>query len=106
MSPETIVPTKVEDVDVDDLVNNKDYKMPDSTCMAATGQCFSVTNPGIIPRLIADLYKERSTIKKDMLKLKREKADDKDIAKLDTKQLALKILMNTLDILIQGLLKV
>ena len=96
MSPETIVPTKVEDVDVDDLVQNKDYKIPDSTCMAATGQCFSVTNPGIIPRLIADLYKERSTIKKDMLKLKREKADDKDIAKLDTKQLALKILMNTL----------
>ena len=31
-----------------------------------------------------------------MLKLKREKANDKEIAKLDTKQLALKILMNTL----------
>ena len=70
--------------------------MPNDTCMAATGQCFSITKPGIIPRLIAELYADRSSIKKKMLKLKREKADDKDIAKFDTKQLALKILMNTL----------
>ena len=70
--------------------------MPNDTCMAATGQCFSITKPGIIPRLIAELYADRSSIKKKMLKLKREKANDKEIAKLDTKQLALKILMNTL----------
>ena len=96
MSPETIIPTKIEDVDVDGLIEDKDYKMPNDTCMAATGQCFSITKPGIIPRLIAELYADRSSIKKKMLKLKREKADDKEIAKLDTKQLALKILMNTL----------
>ena len=96
MSPETILPTKVEDVSVKDLIEDKDYKMPNDTCMAATGQCFSITKPGIIPRLIAELYADRSSIKKKMLKLKREKADDKEIAKLDTKQLALKILMNTL----------
>ena len=96
MSPETIIPTKIEDVDVDGLIEDKDYKMPNDTCMAATGQCFSITKPGIIPRLIAELYADRSSIKKKMLKLKREKADDKDIAKFDTKQLALKILMNTL----------
>ena len=96
MSPETIIPTKIEDVDVDGLIEDKDYKMPNDTCMAATGQCFSISKPGIIPRLIAELYADRSSIKKKMLKLKREKADDKEIAKLDTKQLALKILMNTL----------
>ena len=96
MSPETIIPTKIEDVSVKDLIEDKDYKMPNDTCMAATGQCFSITKPGIIPRLIAELYADRSSIKKKMLKLKREKADDKEIAKLDTKQLALKILMNTL----------
>ena len=96
MSPETIIPTKIEDVSVKDLIEDKDYKMPNDTCMAATGQCFSITKPGIIPRLIAELYADRSSIKKKMLKLKREKADDKDIAKFDTKQLALKILMNTL----------
>ena len=96
MSPETILPTKVEDVSVKDLIEDKDYKMPNDTCMAATGQCFSITKPGIIPRLIAELYADRSSIKKKMLKLKREKANDKEIAKLDTKQLALKILMNTL----------
>ena len=96
MSPETIIPTKIEDVDVDGLIEDKDYKMPNDTCMAATGQCFSITKPGIIPRLIAELYADRSSIKKKMLKLKREKANDKEIAKLDTKQLALKILMNTL----------
>ena len=96
MSPETIIPTKIEDVSVKDLIEDKDYKMPNDTCMAATGQCFSISKPGIIPRLIAELYADRSSIKKKMLKLKREKADDKEIAKLDTKQLALKILMNTL----------
>ena len=96
MSPETIIPTKIEDVSVKDLIEDKDYKMPNDTCMAATGQCFSITKPGIIPRLIAELYADRSSIKKKMLKLKREKANDKEIAKLDTKQLALKILMNTL----------
>ena len=96
MSPETIIPTKIEDVDVDGLIEDKDYKMPNDTCMAATGQCFSISKPGIIPRLIAELYADRSSIKKKMLKLKREKANDKEIAKLDTKQLALKILMNTL----------
>ena len=96
MSPETIIPTKIEDVDVDGLIEDKDYKMPNDTCMAATGQCFSITKPGIIPKLIAELYADRSSIKKKMLKLKREKANDKEIAKLDTKQLALKILMNTL----------
>ena len=96
MSPETILPTKVEDVSVKDLIEDKDYKMPNDTCMAATGQCFSISKPGIIPRLIAELYADRSSIKKKMLKLKREKANDKEIAKLDTKQLALKILMNTL----------
>ena len=96
MSPETIIPTKIEDVSVKDLIEDKDYKMPNDTCMAATGQCFSISKPGIIPRLIAELYADRSSIKKKMLKLKREKANDKEIAKLDTKQLALKILMNTL----------
>ena len=80
MSPETIVPTKVEDVEVDDLLEDKDYKMPNDTCMAATGQCFSITKPGIIPRLIAELYADRSSIKKKMLKLKREKADDKELS--------------------------
>ena len=145
MSPETIIPTKIEDVSVKDLIEDKDYKMPNDTCMAATGQCFSTTKPGIIPKLISDLYKERSSIKKEMLtissenqilkeKVERdlellEKANNlgdtrgntsnvkqlteeekkrheeefaklqpilKKIAKLDTKQLALKILMNTL----------
>ena len=143
MSPETIIPTKVDDVDVDDLVNNKDYKMPDSTCMAATGQCFSVTNPGIIPRLIAELYADRKKLKNRADNIAQEnqalreevtknfnvgenfgqtrgntnagveRDDDaalirhldshpdlgpklEEIRKLNTKQLALKILMNTL----------
>mgnify|MGYP003134203584 CR=1 FL=1 len=96
MSPETIVPTKIQDVKVDKLLKNDQYEIPQGVCMAATGQCFSNTKKGIIPQLIDKLYGERAGIKTDMLKLKRGKADDKDIAKLDTKQLALKILMNTL----------
>ena len=95
MSPETIVPTKVEDVEVDDLLEDKDYKMPDGVCMAATGQCFSNTTKGIIPQLIDKLYGERSSIKSEMLQRKKKK-ETKAVAKLDTKQLALKILMNTL----------
>ena len=128
MSPETIIPTKVDDVEVDDLLEDREYRRPDNSCMAATGQLFSTTKPGIIPQLISNLYNERSTIKKEMIAKSKNKeatlahlsnADnndhtglerggahgnqkvdleqlEKDIAKLDTKQLALKILMNTL----------
>ena len=154
MSPDTVLPTMVEDVSVKDLVQDKDYKRPEGTCMAGNGQLFSTTKQGIIPQLIKKLYTERSTIKDAMLYYKneadnlgqdttfierrilaamsidnqeglggsgdstirndnhKEKAAkiqdfhtgldreptklDKKVATLDTKQLALKILMNTL----------
>ena len=84
IAPETIVPTKIEDVEVDDLLEDKDYKMPEGVCMAATGQCFSNTTKGIIPQLIDKLYGERSSIKSEMLQRKKKKETKNDEKKATT----------------------
>ena len=72
MSPDTILPTMVEDVATEDLVQGKDYKRPEGTCMAGNGQLFSTTKQGIIPQLIKKLYTERTSFKDAMLYYKNE----------------------------------
>ena len=103
MSPETIVPTKVADVTVNDLLTEKDYTIPEDLCMAGTGQCFSTTTQGIIPMLIDQLYKERVQMKnkqvsalKKLQEVGKDKALEKQAATFGNQQMAVKILMNSL----------
>ena len=72
-------------------------------CMAGTGQFFKRTDRGLFPQLVDKLYNERKGYKKQMLKVEQQIQDDgssyqleKEVTTLDNKQMAIKILMNSL----------
>lgn len=85
MSPETLI----------------DTNSTDATC-AANGSFYRKDKEGVIPNIIVDYYEERSSIKKMMLAAQQEyekgKSYDleKEINQLENRQMALKILLNSL----------
>jgi len=107
MSPETIV-RKEPGVNIDSIVAGHIKNDDPSTGMAANGLRFKNDKLGTIPRIIEDLYNERVVVKKDMLNSKQqiENADkndkqviyewEKKITIAENKQMAIKILMNSL----------
>lgn len=108
MSPETVMKGMVESgITVDKMLAG--YKNTrEGYSMAATGQYFSNEKQGFMPKIIEQMYDERSSIKKKMLVAKKElEACDKnnkqevyrierDIATYENQQLAIKILLNSL----------
>lgn len=102
MSPETILDSRTDGVTVENCLSMKRPDIDDeSVAVAANGVHFRKDQRGIIPAIIEGLYAERSLIKKNMLSLKQRVQDgdaaaDKEIAKLDTQQMAIKIMMNSL----------
>ena len=102
MSPETVVDTRTANVTVDNCLEERrpDSAMPDH-CIAANGVHFKKDKRGVIPGVIDGLYAERKDIKKDMLRRESlvqsgDKGAEKEIAKLNTQQMAIKIMMNSL----------
>ena len=109
MSPETIMNGNITRVDIEDmLATGSGPKAPDGEAIAANGQHFSTTKPGIIPLIINEMYNERVGIKQEMIQAqkKKEKVDkndvqqtyqiERDIAIAENRQLAIKILLNSL----------
>ena len=107
MSPETIVEDQRMDVNADMVVNgftnpNKDY------ALASNGVFFRKDKQGVLPKIIVQYYDERRLIKRKMLEAQqlKEKADktdkqliysiERDIARFENQQMAIKILMNSL----------
>mgnify|MGYP001267126581 CR=1 FL=1 len=107
MSPETILDEITPNIHPDRILE-KGVEPPGDYCLSGNGVRFNNKRRGIIPSLIVDLYAERSEIKQNMLKAKQQiekfdKADkqgvyklEKQIATLENKQLAIKIMMNSL----------
>ena len=102
MSPETVVDTRTANVTVDNCLEERrpDPALPDH-CIAANGVHFKKDKRGVIPGVIDGLYAERKGIKKEMLKRESlvqggDKGAEKEIAKLNTQQMAIKIMMNSL----------
>jgi DNA polymerase elongation subunit (family B) len=102
MSPETIVNTRTGGVTVDNCLDmiRPTPASPDD-CIAANGVHFSKNKRGVLPSIIDGLYAERKQIKRNMLdaQSKVEAGDasaEKEITKLDTQQMAIKIMMNSL----------
>ena len=102
MSPETISGNRTVGVTVDNCL---DRTRPDSVSpsesIAANGVHFTKDGQGVLPNIIHGLYAERKQIKQNMLKLQGQveagdAAAEKDIAKLDNQQMAIKIMMNSL----------
>ena len=116
MSPETIVDS-VHSFDllkrdntnghyhssVDYLLDQNPLNIKTEHSMAGTGQFFDRTKRGLFPELVDNLYSERKQYKKQMLDVEQQIQDqgsnyelDKLVTTLDNKQMAIKILMNSL----------
>ena len=109
MSPETIITGKVANLTVDGILSRDvKPKLLDGECASASGQYFKTDKQGILPKIIDEMYSERVEIKKEMInaqrKLQEVNSDDKqklysierDIAISENKQMAIKILLNSL----------
>jgi DNA polymerase elongation subunit (family B) len=116
MSPETIVDS-VHSFDllkrdntnghyhssVDYLLDQNPLNIKTEHSMAGTGQFFDRTKRGLFPELVDNLYSERKQYKKQMLDVEQQIQDqgsnyelEKLVTTLDNKQMAIKILMNSL----------
>ena len=102
MSPETLIEGKVTGVTVDKLLDGTSSENDMDSTMAASGQRFSKTTQGIIPKVIKQYYDERRTIKNRMLEAQQEyekgktKKLENEINTLHNQQMSIKILMNSL----------
>ena len=107
MSPETIVENERLDVNADMVVNGLTNPKPEYA-LASNGVFFDKDKQGVLPKIIVQYYDERRKIKKQMLEAQqlKEKADkndkqliysiERDIARFENQQMAIKILMNSL----------
>lgn len=109
MSPETLVNGQKYLADdersiqklIDRDYNTGNLKKDDYT-MTANGQCFRKDKKGIFPELIEYYFAERQKAKKAMLQAQKKYEETKDsvylnqISSLNSKQMAAKILMNSL----------
>lgn len=102
MSPETLIPGKLADINVDAILQDDwVYGEKDST-LAASGIRFRTDKEGVIPSIIRQYYAERVEVKKRMLEAKQQyekkktKALENEINTLENQQMAIKILMNSL----------
>ena len=108
MSPETIMDGVLPGVDVETLLRRVDLNIPKDTCVASTGQLFSTKSHGVFPQIVDSLYNERTVVKKKALDAKQRLENtakdqvfergqiEKDIARFDNEQMAVKIMMNSL----------
>jgi len=107
MSPETIV-MREPNVTIQSIMDGKSINTDPNSGMAANGLRFRNDKLGTIPRIIGDLYTERVVVKKNMLASQQKKegvdkndlkaiyAIEKEINIAENKQMAIKILMNSL----------
>ena len=107
MSPETLIPhTRVEGLSPKIILRDKTLPKEEDVAVACNGVCFSRDKQGFLPTIIEELYDKRVIIKNKMLGAQQEKEDLQDpiakervegrIAKLETEQMAIKILLNSL----------
>jgi DNA polymerase elongation subunit (family B) len=110
MSPETLVRQSfVSDLNPDKILSEEKVNVPnDNLAVACNGATFRRDKKGIIPEIVEELYAQRVEIKKEMLeeKTKLETISNSSsseyfrtqskVARLETLQVALKILLNSL----------
>ena len=108
MSPETIANGEITQFDIENVLTKSSRPDNKGKALAANGQYFNIDKTGIVPFIVDEMYKERVEIKKDMInaqkKLQKVDKNDKqelynierDIAISENKQMAIKILLNSL----------
>jgi len=106
MSPETIKNEYSPELDVETVLSKPNINRPDNTGIAAGGQHFDTSKQGVLPKIIEEMYTERVTVKKDMIKYQQQlqKTEDKQdifdlqrkISLAENRQMSIKILLNSL----------
>ena len=108
MSPETIANGETVDVNVNSMLEGKQKVYKDGYGLCANGQSFHTKKQGVLPRIVQEIFNERVGVKKQMLQSQRElqKVDSndkqeiyriqRDISISENRQMALKILLNSL----------
>lgn len=109
LSPETLVDGKKylsdDEKSIEKLLNKEldtTFLKDNNLTMAANGQCFRKDAKGVLPKIIEYYFSERQKSKVEMInaqKLYEETKNKKylnDVARLNSKQMAAKILMNSL----------
>jgi DNA polymerase elongation subunit (family B) len=105
MSPETVVNGchTFDGHPVDNLLKEVPVNIPQDYAMCGSGQYFDKRKKGLFPQLVEELYDERKTYKKEMLQTQQIIQDqgstyelERKVTTLDNKQMAVKILMNSL----------
>jgi len=102
MSPETIMSNEFTPI----LSPNTQYwnedRNFDELCFAANGSTYSTKFKGIMPKIIEEYYADRKASKKKMLDAQKQyqktptKELEREVAQLSNRQMAIKILMNSL----------
>lgn len=100
MSPETLIRDGMLPASVDGYMN----EMPDSNghALAANGSMYSHDRQGVMPEIIVKYYDERKEAKTDMLAAQKKYQKnptvelEREISRLENKQMAIKILLNSL----------
>ena len=108
MSPETIANGEITQFDIENVLSKSVRPDNRGKALAANGQYFRTDKPGIIPYIIDEMYKERVSIKKEMITAQKELQEvdkndkqemyriERDIAIAENRQMAIKILLNSL----------
>ena len=104
MSPETLIPhTRVDGLNPDRILEDQKVDIDVDVTVAANGSCYRKDKTGIIPEIIEELYDKRVITKNQMLAAQQRKeregstnAIEKEIARCETEQMAVKILLNSL----------
>ena len=100
MSPETLQKGMMLGGNVEHYMNNKPDHGP--YAVAANGSCYTREFQGTMPEIIVNYYEERRQTKKAMLKAQQEyqktktKELEREISTLENRQMAIKILLNSL----------
>jgi len=101
MSPETVLPGKVDKINVEKCLH-ENIVLEDDNIMAASGVKFSRDKQGCLPQIITQYYNERVEIKTKMIQAKKRYTEaptkklENEITILENQQMAIKILMNSL----------
>ena len=103
ISPETLLPHVVDNIDVDYLLDNKPVpSLPqDNVTFTPNGAMFSKHQQGFLPEMMQTMYDERTIYKKKMLQAKQQYEDTKDpqylkdVSRFNNIQMARKISLNS-----------
>tara|TARA_B100000959_G_scaffold64984_1_gene68842 strand:+ start:24998 stop:27325 length:2328 start_codon:yes stop_codon:yes gene_type:complete len=108
MSPETLHPFSIKDVNVYNVMHDKVQNEKDDVSLAVNGSQYYTKKEGLMPRLIQDMYNGRVGMKNRMINAQKELETidphnkqemyrvERDIQIAKNQQMAIKILLNSL----------